>query len=129
MNQTTEARHAAAGERELARIYRAADRKARDARKPTIHPLMTAVEVCALFGFQRTTLSRRIETGRLPPPCNKAISAPDNSILREMWQRDHRRWNRKLMEALSWGVLPAVIHTFQGPQDWVDFLTDYKGVA
>ena len=121
----TEARHAAAAIREVKRILRAGDREAR-AQKPAIHPMMTAAEVCKLFGFTMETLRRRIETGRLPPPCNKAISAPANPILKEMWQRDHRRWNRRLMEAISWGVLPPVIHTFQEPQDWVDFLIDHK---
>jgi len=107
---------------------RAADRKAKT-RKPVIHPLMTAAEVCRLFGFTMDTLRRRIETGKLPPPCNKATTAPANPILREVWQREHRRWNRKLMEAISWGILPPVIHSFQGPQDWVDFLIDYKDFA
>ena len=128
MTQTEEARDRAAGERELRAILRRADRKAK-ARRPAIHPLMKAAEVCVLFGFKKETLRRRIETGRLPPPCNKAISAPTNPILKEMWQRDHRRWNRKLMEAISWGILPPVIHTFEGPQDWVDFLTDHKEFA
>ncbi len=129
MTQTAEdARYAAACERELKAIYRAADRRIAR-RKPQLHPLMTAKEVCDLFGFKKETLRRRIETGRLPPPCNKAISAPADAVAREMWQRDHRRWNRRLMEAISWGVLPAAIHSFTGPQDWVDFLTEWKEFA
>jgi len=128
MSKAAEARHAAVGERELRAIFRAADRKA-NARKPVIHPLMNADEVCRLFGFKNETLRRRILTGRLPPPCNKALSAPSDPVAREMWQRDHRRWNRKLMEAISWGILPPAIHDFQCPQDWVDFLATYKELA
>lgn len=114
MMQTAEARHKAAGERELRAIFRRADRKAKTQR-PSVHPMMTAAEVCKFFGFRKETLRRRIEIGKLPPPCNKAISAPADPVLREVWQREHRRWNRKLMEALSWGIMPPVIHTFQGP--------------
>ena len=124
----TEAKHAAAAEREVRRILRAADKRIA-VRRPPIYPLMTAAEVCRLFGFTMETLRRRIETGKLPPPCNKAISAPANPILREVWQREHRRWNRKLLEAISWGIMPPVIHTFQEPQDWVDFLIDHKDFA
>jgi hypothetical protein len=124
MMQTAEARNKAAGERELRAIFRAADRKAKT-RKPAIHPMMNAREVCALFGFKRQTLSRRIKSGRLPPPANKATSAPANPILKEMWQRDHRRWDRKLMEALSWGILPEETKSFTCPQDWREWLRDH----
>ncbi len=128
MVKAEEVKHAAAADRELIAIFRAADRKAM-AKKPVVQPLMNAEEVCRLFGFKHETLRRRVLTGRLPPPCNKAISAPSDPVAREMWQRDHRRWNRKLMEAISWGLLPPVIHGFQCPQDWVDFLAEFKGVA
>ncbi len=127
MTKAEEEKHAAAADRELRAIFRAADRKAKT-QKPVVHPLMNAEEVCRLFGFRHDTLRRRVLTGRLPPPCNKALSAPSDPLAREMWQRDHRRWNRKLMEAISWGLLPPVIHGFKCPQDWVDFLADFKGV-
>lgn len=130
MNQalTQEARNEAAAERELARIYRTQDRR-NARRKPAIHPLMNAAEVCALFGFRRSTLTRRVETGKLPPPCNKPVAAPADPIQRAAWQRDHRRWNRKLMEAISWAILPPVIHSFSSPADWIDFLRDHKEFA
>lgn len=123
-----EAQEAAAAERELARIYRSVDRR-NARRKPTLHPLMSAQEVCQLFGFRKETLRRRVEAGRLPPPCNKAISAPVDPTQRATWQRDHRRWNRRLMEAISWGVLPEVTHTFSSPADWIEFLRDFKEFA
>lgn len=127
MNQalTQEARNEAAAERELARIYRTQDRR-NARRKPATHPLMTAAEVCQMFGFRRSTLTRRVETGKLPPPCNKPVVAPADPAMREAWQRDHRRWNRKLMMGLSWGILPPIIHSFTCPAHWVQFLRDHK---
>jgi len=124
MNQAAEARHAAAAERELRVILRAADKKI-SARKPAIHAMMTAPEVCRLFNCGRETVRRWVASGKLPPPIGKALSAPADPIQRAKWQRDRRRWDRRLMEALAMGILPAETKTFTHPEHWRQWFMDH----
>ena len=130
MNQASEARHAAAAERELRAIFRRADKKiATTAAKPRVQGTYSAREVMQMLGIRSPqTLYAKVREGVIPPalkPTEPPAGAEPGSAEYRNWYRLHRRWNAKLMFAYVNNILPDETRGFQSPADWRAWLRDH----
>lgn len=130
MNQLSEARHAAAAERELRAILRRADKKmAAKAAKPLLQGTYSAREVMQMLGIRSPqTLYAKVRNGVIPPalkPTEPPAGAEPGSAAYHNWYRLHRRWNAKLMFAYVNNILPEETRGFTCPADWREWLRDH----